>query len=133
MFAQNTIDYDPSNATAALDSLLEMKAIIPTAIIKQRASQRVDIRTKVTAMPGNSSQRHGLKIEGYTGDISQEGCQAVFPVTVVVGDIFWLEFEEGVVSSKFVMARCLRCRFLREDAFETGFRFFEPIKIRAHA
>ena len=129
MFAENTIDYDPTSAAEALDSLLEMKANIPTAVIQQRASKRLEIRTKVFARPGNSSQRRASVVEGVTGDISRDGCQILFPNTIGVGDIFWLTFDGVVVANDSVLARCVRCRFIREDAFETGFRFFEPIEL----
>lgn len=129
MHAQNVVDFDSVRATDALDSLLELKASIPMAIIQKRTSKRVEIRTKVVASPGNSSQRSSLKIAGVTGDISQGGCQVIFPTTIAVGDIFWLEFNDKSIGKQAVLARCVRCCFIREDAFETGFRFFDPLKI----
>jgi c-di-GMP-binding flagellar brake protein YcgR len=130
MFTRNVIDFDTVRATDALDSLLELKASIPTAIIQKRTSKRIEIRTKVTASPGNSSERRSVSIEGVTGDISREGCQVIFPQTFSVGDIYWLEFSEKSLVSQSVLARCVRCCFIREDAFETGFRFFDPIMLR---
>ncbi len=126
----NTIDFDSQSAADALDTLLEMKANIPAAVIQQRTSTRIEIRTGVTVRPGNSSLRDSALYEGVTGDISRGGCQILFSRPLAVGDVFWLNFDGFAVVNESVMARCVRCRFLREDAFETGFRFFEPIELR---
>ena len=131
MFGKDAVNLDTQDIPNALESLLEMKANVPAAIIQQRASRRIEIRAHVTARPGNSSQRHQSSWEGVTGDISRDGCQVLFPRTMTVGDIYWLTFEDKSVVDDAVLARCVRCRFIREDAFETGFKFFERIQLCA--
>jgi hypothetical protein len=129
MLADPPIDFDSKTADT-LDTLLELKASIPTSIIKQRSSKRLEIRTKVVMSPGNSTERVKFQLEGVTGDISRGGCQIVFPETIGVGDVFWLRFPSDVVVNSAVLARCIRCCYINEDSFETGFRFFDPIQLR---
>ena len=46
---------------------------------------------------------------------------------VLVGDVYQLHFAKGELDLPILYARCLRCRLVREDAFEAGFAFFEKI------
>ena len=64
-----------------------------------------------------------------TGDVSEGGCGLVFPVTIRAGDVYRLEFERAKLDSPVTFARCIRCRFVREGVFETGFRFFTPVPL----
>ena len=57
----------------ALDALSELEQNTSQAITAMRASQRIDIRTRVWIQPGNSSNRTGFVIEGLTADISRGG------------------------------------------------------------
>ena len=50
-------------------------------------------------------------------------------VPLQVGDVYKLEIEKGELDLPILYARCLRCRLVREDAFETGFAFFTTIKL----
>ena len=47
----------------------------------------------------------------------------------MVGDIFRLEFDLEWIEAPLVFGRCLRCRLVREDVFETGFKFFNPVDL----
>ena len=114
-------------AEDVLHSILELKANLPDDIVKQRSSQRLELRARVSARPGNSFNRNDVEFLGVTGDISQQGCQVLFSTPLQVGSIYWLEFDGADVAIGSVMSRCLRCRLVREDAFETGFQFFEKV------
>jgi hypothetical protein len=70
-----------------------------------------------------------FKIQGVTGDVSAGGCQVLFPIPLGVGDIYLLTFDKSKVAVDSVFARCLRCRLIREDAYEAGFKFFDPIDV----
>jgi hypothetical protein len=48
---------------------------------------------------------------------------------MLVGDVYQLRFAKGELDLPIVYARCLRCRLVREDAFESGFVFFEKIEL----
>jgi hypothetical protein len=95
----------------------------------ERLHERVAVRAKVILRPGNASQARELKVQGVTGDMSQGGCRALFPVPIQVGDIFRLELDIEWLESPIIFARCLRCRMVREDVFETGFEFFNAIPL----
>lgn len=120
-------DDSPDAAEDVLSSILELKANLPEEIVKQRSSQRLEIRAKVTARPGNSAERFEIEYAGVTGDVSQNGCQVLFTLPLQVGSVYWLSFDSDDLTIGSVMARCLRCRLVREDAFETGFQFFEEV------
>ena len=68
-----------------------------------------------------------IKVKGVTGDISEGGCSAVFPIPTRVGDVYRLQFERKQLDLPLTFARCVRCRLIREDAYEAGFAFFSAI------
>jgi len=72
---------------------------------------------------------HEPAVEAVTGDISARGCRILSPVPLGVGDVFRLEFTGQVVQLSMLFARCLRCRLIREDAFEVGFEFFNTVAL----
>ncbi len=96
---------------------------------KQRADTRIDFKLRVSLSPGNSSQRHEPLIDGHTKDISPGGCRAILPAPPQVGDIYLMKFESDQLCLPRVFARCLRCRLVREEAFEASFQFFNSIEI----
>ncbi len=113
----------------AFDLLREIERNTPDAIRKQRTHFRIAIKARVFLLPGNASETLKFKLQGVTGDLSEGGCRVLFPLPVSVGDIFRLEFDRGEVDLPLTYARCVRCAMLREDAFEAGFSFFNPIAL----
>lgn len=95
----------------------------------QRTHQRLDIKATVILQPGNTSDLQNLKARGTTADVSRGGCRIVFPVPMCVGDIYRLTFEDDSLGFPLIFARCLRCRLVREGAFEAGFRFFNDVEL----
>lgn len=102
-------------------------------IRQQRAHQRVAVKAKVILEPANSSELDGWKVQGITGDVSEGGCRAMFPRPIGVGDVFRMHFEHPEFDIPMLFARCLRCKMIREDAFEAGFRFFTQIRFHQSA
>ncbi|MBK7641963.1 MAG: PilZ domain-containing protein [Planctomycetes bacterium] len=100
-------------------------------IAKARTHTRVEAKFKVVVRPGNASEALRFKLQGLTADLSRGGCRLILPMPVAVGDVFRIEFEAGEQRIPLTFARCLRCRLVREDAFEAGFSFFAPIELPA--
>lgn len=98
-------------------------------IQKLRAHERMDTRVEIAVRPGNASAYAVPTIKATTNDISAGGCAMVSPVPVGVGDIYRLEFDRSKVDVPTVFARCVRCRQLRESAFEVAMAFFTPISL----
>ncbi len=115
----------------ALESLHELGQNTHAAFVAQRASERLDIRTKVEIRPGNCSARHLSVVHGVTQDISNGGCMVLTAQPILAGDIFWCVFEKAHVNIQPVLARGMRCRMVQESTFECGFRFFEEIDLAA--
>jgi hypothetical protein len=113
----------------SLELLAELERSTPDAVKKARAHTRLEVRCKVFAQPGDMSRRLDMKLQGVTGDISKGGCQALFPLPLHVGDIFSLSFDRSVLDIPPVLARCMRCRMIRDDAFETGLSFFVHVDL----
>ena len=113
----------------ALDALSELEQNTSQAITAMRASQRSDIRTRVWIQPGNSSNRTGFVIEGLTADISRGGCMLLIPRPLMVGDVFWLRISDEHLRIAPMLVRCVRCRLVKEDAFEVGIRFLNEIDL----
>jgi len=70
-------------------------------------------------------------VKGISGDISEGGMSGLFPLPVNVGDIYRLTFDRQTVDLPMLYARCVRCRFIRENAYEAGFAFFALIQMPA--
>ncbi len=110
--------------------LQELEQQTPEAIRRMRSSERQSIKVGLEVFPGNSSDRKpGVSIEAVTGDISTGGCCLMTSSPIQVGDVYQLRFTKGELDLPIVYARCLRCRLVREDAFESGFVFFEKIEL----
>ncbi len=112
-----------------LESLADFERNTADSVKRARSSTRLRVKSKVIAQSGNSGDRLKFKIQGVTGDVSAGGCQILFPIPLRVGDIYWLTFDKTELQIDSVFARCLRCRLIREDAYEAGFKFFESIDL----
>lgn len=127
---------DPSrcdlfSGTDALNALSDLERNTSDAVISQRSSARLEIRTKICIAPGNASQRHTMTIEGLTGDISNGGCLVLASHPLIPGDIYWLTFSDDALQLGSMFARCVRCRMIRDDTYEMGFCFFNDIDLAA--
>ena len=98
-----------------------------------REHERVQTKVRLVLQPGDSSRSRELRLQGVTADISEGGCSAVFPLPVMVGDVYRLQFDPKQIELPMVFARALRCRLVREDAFEVGFRFFSKVELPKRA
>lgn len=114
-------------ADEAYSLLQELGRNTSDEIRRQRAHFRISIKAGVTLQPGNASEVLKFKLKGVTGDISEGGCSVLFPLPIQVGDIFRLAFDREKLNLPLTFARCVRCRLVREDAFEVGFAFFKSI------
>ncbi|MEK6675585.1 MAG: PilZ domain-containing protein [Planctomycetota bacterium] len=119
----------PLNEDLAFQLLQEVEKSTSDEVRRQRAHFRLAVRAGVTLQSGNSSELLSYKIKGMTGDISEGGCCGLFPLPVRVGDIHRLQIDREVLDLPLIFARCVRCRLVREDAFEAGFTFFSPITL----
>ncbi len=126
---QEDILIEQSSAADALDSINELERNTSNEIKRKREHERVQTRCKVLVRPGNSSKRTKQSIHAISGDISAGGCFLLSPCPLLVGDVYWLAFDTSVAAIDPVFARCVRCRLIREDAFEAGFRFFTEIAL----
>ena len=98
-------------------------------VSRGRVHARLETALTVHVRPGNASDRTSIELVGITADLSRGGCRLILPLPVTVGDVFRVEFESAAPRIPLVFARCLRCRLVREDAFEAGFSFFAPIDL----
>lgn len=113
----------------AFNVLKDLERNTPEEIRRQRAHFRLSIKAAVILQPGNQTDMLTFKVKGVSGDISAGGCSILFPVPARVGDIYRLQFDRKTLDLPLTFARCVRCRLVREDAFEAGFAFFSPISL----
>ena len=118
-------------AQEAIDTIAEIEKNTPQQVKKMRSHARIAVRAKVLAQPASTSKRNAFQTQGVVGDISQGGCLILFADPLRVGDIYRLAFDRNTLDLEPLFARCLRCRLVREDAFEAGFSFFNPIDLSA--
>ncbi len=117
------------NEEQAFDLLQELERNKTDEIRRMRTHFRLAIKAGIILMPGNASDVLKPRVQGVTGDISEGGCSALFPIAAQVGDIYRLEFDRQALNIPLTFARCVRCRLIREDAFEAGFAFFKAITL----
>jgi len=116
----------------AFDLLRELERNTPEEIRRQRAHFRVGVRANVTLQSGNASELLDFKVQGVTGDVSESGIGLLAPLPMRVGDVYRLTFDRDKLDLPVTFARCVRCRLVREGAFESGFVFFAPIGLPAN-
>lgn len=113
-----------------LELIRELERQSAEQVGQLRSHERHEALIAVSLRPGCSSQRGGVPpLSGFTRDVSKGGCQAIFPATVPVGDVFLFEFDHEGAELPPVLGRCVRCRFLREDAYEAAFAFFAELPV----
>lgn len=117
----------PLNEDQACELFQELEKNTPEEILRQRGHFRVTIKVGVMLHSATTSELLAFEVKGVTGDVSESGCGLVFPVTIRAGDVYRLEFERAKLNLPVTFARCIRCRFVREEVFEAGFRFFTPV------
>ncbi len=98
-------------------------------IRKLRSNERMDTKVRLVIQSGDSSRAGQLRAQAYTSDISASGCCVISSVPIGVGDIYRLSFDSSQLDVPLVFARCVRCRLLREEAFEAAFAFFSDVSI----
>ena len=117
----------PLDKDEAFAVLQELGRNTPDEIRRQRAHFRLAIKAAVVMQPGNTSELMSMKVKGVTGDVSEGGCSILFPLAARVGDVYRLTFDRSALDLPLTFARCVRCRLVREDAYEAGFAFFTRI------
>jgi hypothetical protein len=118
-------------AAASIMALAQLEQNKESSESFRRRHDRVTTRAKVSIQPGSSSERYRLKIHGVTTDISRGGCRVLFSAPVGVGDVYWMVFDQEAIDVDPVFVRCVRCRLVREDTFDTGFSFFTKVDVDA--
>ena len=128
MFGSNSTE-DLFEATDAIEALADLERNTSKVIAAQRSCERIDIQAKVIVQPANCGQRHTDRFDGLTADISNGGFMALMARPITVGDFFWVTFDNKDLKLGSMLAQCLRCRLVRDDAFEAGFKFPQPIDL----
>jgi len=118
-----------NEAGSLSDSLAELERNTANEIRRQRSHERHEIKAKIVVRLGNTSDLDKLAVQGITGDISEQGCRILLPRPLHVGDIYRLAFDKAIFNLPLVFVRCVRCRLIREDAYEVGCNFFCPLEL----
>jgi len=129
VFEDFDISTESVSGEEAFEMLQELERNRSDEIRRQRVHFRLAVKAGVILQPGNASDLLKFKVKGVTGDVSQGGCSALFPIPIHVGDIYRMQFDRKMLDLPLTFVRCVRCRLVREDSFEAGFTFFSPITI----
>ena len=124
------VDDDLFKLSDSLEAFNELEKCTDRAILAQRSSERIEIRSKLMFRPCNPSQRHTFAVEAVTADISNGGCMVLASRAILPGDIYHITFYDELESVGPLLARCMRCRMVQEDAFEVGLRFLQDISLK---
>lgn len=113
----------------AVEALLSLDKASDNVFQTQRAHARFESNAKVTVKAANASQREDINFSAICNDISAGGCRVLSNRALMVGDLFYIVFDRNQLDVPPAFARCLRCRFLREETFEMGFAFLTPVEL----
>ncbi len=115
---------DARGVPSELSALMDIERHLED-LEQRKRSERVTGIFKVRIRSGNASQRAKRpEIVAICQDISETGCRILSTTPLWVGDVYNIHFE---LNLPHAFARCVRCRLLREDAFECAFSFFSPL------
>lgn len=126
----NELEEDLFKLSDSLEAFNELERCTDRAVMAQRSSERIEIRAMVMVRPANLSHRHQYTIESVTADISTGGCMLLASRAILPGDIFHLTFHDELSNVNPLLARCMRCRMIQDDAFEVGIRFLQNIPLK---
>jgi len=121
-------DTDCSIKKSTLDLIMELERSTSPQETARRAHTRTEVRSSVTLESCNYSERTVPPHRGVTGDVSSGGCLLLLEEPLNVGNIYEITWDRTHVDSPAVLGRCVRCRYIRSDAFEAGFQFFAPLE-----
>ncbi len=119
----------PTTADDLLDDLLQAAGNESQETNQRRASRSVE-RSSITIESASTSERGRRAI---TGHLRDAGCGGVGTLTTrapSVGDVYLLNIEDSPFTTGQIFARCMHCRLIREDSFESGFAFFAPATLQ---
>lgn len=88
-----------------------------------RKGNRIEIAAEMTARPANSCDRFNFALEGTCRDLSVNGIGTILKQPPTVGSFYWIDIDCDDLKFRTGIGRCIRCQYLREDAFEAGFEF----------
>jgi len=125
----NELEEDLFKLSDSLEAFNDLERCTDRSIMAQRSSERIEIRVKAIVRPANLSSRHQFSVESVTADISSGGCMVLASRAVLPGDLYHLTFYEDLRNVNPLLARCMRCRMIQDDAFEVGFRFLQNIPL----
>ena len=116
------------SAEELLADLRQSEAMAPNSNVRRTA--RITDSSVITIRPASSSQRSLPSFQGRLRDAARGGVGLLTELPPAVGDVYVLTFEVSPFESSQVVARCMHCKLIREDAFESGFAFFAPVPLR---
>jgi hypothetical protein len=125
----NELEEELFKLSDSLEAFNDLERCTDRSIMAQRSSERIEIRVKAIIRPANLSSRHQFSVESVTADISSGGCMVLASRAVLPGDIYHMTFHEDLRNVNPLLARCMRCRMIQDDAFEVGFRFLQNIPL----
>lgn len=91
------------------------------------ATHRVQAPVEIHA--GNLSERSDTGIRGQTRELQHGGVTCILEKPVLVGNVFYLEFDKAQLDIAPQLTVCERCALISPTAFDVHFAFVEPIAI----
>ena len=109
------------------DVLEELERSTSEQIRRAGVHFRVRVKSKVTVRPGNVNDPTEVKNVGVSAELTDISVTGVFPAPLCVGDVYRVYFDRATLDLPMMFGRCVRCRFIQEEAYEGGLEFFTPV------
>lgn len=128
--SETTPERTPSLPTDdLLDDLLQAAGVESAESDERQRSRSVD-KSAVTIDSASPAHRGLNPIAGHLRDAGRGGVGTLSTRPPAVGDVYLLTIPDSPFNTEQIFARCMHCRLIREDAFESGFAFFAPAALR---
>jgi len=120
---------DPEPASELLSAIDELTQNTRANVQSRRGNNRIELNCHAEVTPANASQKGEFKIVGRCRDVSQSGCRMLMEQALMVGDVFLLQLTDAEFDFDPQFIRCTRCHLIREDLYECGVSFLNPVNL----
>jgi hypothetical protein len=109
---------------------LELRCQTNVAAVRDACNTRTRVRIVVRA--GNICDRSEVLTELVTSEVSTVAMTGIGQQPLMVGSLFYLQFDRASLDVSPALAICDRCTLLGDNSFELRFRFTQAVELGSH-
>lgn len=122
----NADEISDSQQENMLDDL-EVRCQTNVAAVREATAHRIQV--EVELRHGNISERDSVLATMQTSEISSTGLSGIGDKPLMVGSMFYMQFDPATLDVPPALAICDRCAMLSDSSFGLRFRFTQSIEL----